>query len=126
MECGGPAGKPGGEEEKVKRNRICRGTAFLLAAVLLAGCGKGGKQEPEPAASAASGPVSVSEAVPEESAAGTTACTLDAAPGADIHAALFGCLAALGCPLRELRPVTIGLEDLFLRLTHDHRYEEVS
>ena len=68
MECGGPAGKPGGEEEKVKRNRICRGTAFLLAAVLLAGCGKGGKQEPEPAASAASGPVSVSEAVPAEEA----------------------------------------------------------
>ena len=45
---------------------------------------------------------------------------------ADIHRELFSALAAAGCPIRMLRPVQVGLEDVFLQLTQDRRYAQHS
>ena len=44
--------------------------------------------------------------------------------GADIHRELFAGLAEAGCPIRMLKPVEASLEDIFLRLTQDRRYED--
>ena len=48
---------------------------------------------------------------------------LDTLPGADIHKELFEKLAAAGCAIRQLRPAEASLEDVFLKLTRDRRYE---
>ena len=42
--------------------------------------------------------------------------------GVDIHVALFHELTRVNCPIRALKPVQVGLEDVFLQLTHDQRY----
>lgn len=43
--------------------------------------------------------------------------------GADIHRELFAGLSEAGCPIQMLKPVDVSLEDIFLRLTQDRRYE---
>lgn len=44
-------------------------------------------------------------------------------PGCDIHRPLFYALAEANFPVRSLTPVQVGLEDIFLQLTHDRRYQ---
>lgn len=46
--------------------------------------------------------------------------------GTDIHEALFYALAEARCPIRSLSPATADLEEVFLRLTQDKRYEEAN
>ena len=41
----------------------------------------------------------------------------------DIHRELFDALSSANMPVELLRPVSVGLEDIFMQLTHDSRYE---
>lgn len=42
----------------------------------------------------------------------------------DIHCALFAALAKADCPIQVLKPMQANLEDVFLQLTQDTRYQE--
>lgn len=44
--------------------------------------------------------------------------------GADLHRELFSALASAKMPIKLLSPVNVGLEDIFMQLTHDSRYED--
>jgi len=46
--------------------------------------------------------------------------------GVDLHEALFYGLAKACCPIRSLSPVQADLEEVFIRLTKDRRYEEAN
>ncbi len=54
---------------------------------------------------------------------GNTCIRVYTTDGADIHRELFRTLADADCPIRALRPVEVGIEDVFLQLTHDSRYK---
>lgn len=70
---------------------------------------------------------------------GIKSCTLQVSPedgqvefiletqsGEDIHRSLFFVLAEAQCPIRLLKPLETSLEDVFLQLTQDRRYEEAN
>ncbi len=44
-------------------------------------------------------------------------------PGCDLHRPLFRALAQADFPIRTLTPLQVGLEDIFLQLTQDQRYQ---
>ena len=48
---------------------------------------------------------------------------IDLEQGAEIYRELFAAMAAQNCAIRLLRPVQANLEEIFLQLTQDRRYE---
>ena len=65
----------------------------------------------------------VTDCCPETGDSGHTCVRIYTADGADIHRALFKALADADYPIKSLKPTTIGIEEVFLKLTHDSRYK---